>query len=231
MRKTWSIMRRDLLKLGRNPLTIFTSVLLPIIYLIIFGNSFQGVLKHLPVVIVSHDNGPYAIRVMEQMQALAAGPKTIAITYNSDAGDAIAGRARRRLQGRADHPARLQPRHRRGPHRRAGTVHRQRRYHQRGDADWRVQPGHRLDPRRLRHRARAQARSDRAAPEQPVHHRRLRPLADSGRDRDGAVHGLADFGRIQLGDGPLHGHHGMLPGDAAVALEPRRRRARLRACW
>ncbi len=89
MRKTWSIMRRDLLKIGRNPLTIFTSVLLPIIYLVIFGNSFQGVLKHLPVVIVSQDNGPYAIRVMEQMQALAAGPKTIAITYNSDAGAAI----------------------------------------------------------------------------------------------------------------------------------------------
>jgi ABC-2 type transport system permease protein len=79
-------MRRDLLKLGRNPLTVFTSVLLPIIYLVIFGNSFQGVLKHLPVVIVSQDNGPYAIRVMEQMQALAAGPKTIAISYNSDAG-------------------------------------------------------------------------------------------------------------------------------------------------
>src|ERR1700686_1092595 len=89
MRKTWSIMRRDLLKLGRNPLTIFTSVLLPIIYLVIFGNSFQVVLKHLPVVIVSHDNGPYAIRVMEQMQALAAGAKVIAITYNSDAGAAI----------------------------------------------------------------------------------------------------------------------------------------------
>ena len=58
MRKTWSIMRRDLLKLGRDPLTIFTSVLLPIIYLVIFGNSFQVVLKHLPVVIVSQDNGP-----------------------------------------------------------------------------------------------------------------------------------------------------------------------------
>src|SRR5579871_1156351 len=89
MRKTWSIMRRDLLKLGRNPLTIVTSVLLPIIYLVIFGNSFQGVLKHLPVVIVSQDHGPYAIRVMEQMQALAAGPKTIAIVYDSDAGAAL----------------------------------------------------------------------------------------------------------------------------------------------
>ena len=89
MRKTWSIMRRDLLKLGRNPLTIFTSVLLPIIYLVIFGNSFQGVLKHLPVVIVSQDNGPYAIRVMEQMQALAAGPKTITISYASNPSQAI----------------------------------------------------------------------------------------------------------------------------------------------
>src|ERR1700731_1088563 len=89
MRKTWAIMRRDLLKLGRNPLTIFTSVLLPIIYLVIFGNSFQGVLKHLPVVIVSQDNGPYAIRVMEQMQALTAGPKTITVAYNTNAGEAI----------------------------------------------------------------------------------------------------------------------------------------------
>src|SRR6516162_3625780 len=89
MRKTWSIMRRSLLKLGRNPLTIFTSVLLPIIYLLIFGNSFKGVLKHLPVVIVSQDNGPFAIRVMEQMQALAAGPRVITITYNSDADTAL----------------------------------------------------------------------------------------------------------------------------------------------
>jgi len=67
------------------------------------------VLKHLPVVIVSQDNGPYAIRVMEQMQALAAGPKTIAITYNSDAGAAIQDVRDGVLQGRVDHPARLQP--------------------------------------------------------------------------------------------------------------------------
>lgn len=89
MRKTWAVMRRDLLKLRRNPLTILTSVLLPIIYLVIFGNSFQGVLKHLPIVIVSQDNGPFAVRVMEQMQALAAGPKTITITYENDAARAL----------------------------------------------------------------------------------------------------------------------------------------------
>ncbi len=89
MGKTWAVMRRDLLKMKRNPLTILTSVLLPIIYLIIFGNSFQGILKHLPIVIVSQDSGPFAVRVMEQMQALAAGPKYITITYDNNPAQAI----------------------------------------------------------------------------------------------------------------------------------------------
>jgi ABC-2 type transport system permease protein len=89
MRKTWAVMRRDLLKLRRNPLTVIGSVMLPLIYLVIFGDSFQGVLKHLPVVIVSQDNGPFAVRLMEQMQALAAGPKTITITYDHDTDHAL----------------------------------------------------------------------------------------------------------------------------------------------
>jgi ABC-2 type transport system permease protein len=87
--KTWAIMRRDLLKLARNPFTIVTTIMLPIIYLIIFGNSFQGVLKHLPIVIVAQDRGAWGLRVMEQMQALAAGPKTITVTYMDDPQEAI----------------------------------------------------------------------------------------------------------------------------------------------
>jgi ABC-2 type transport system permease protein len=89
MSKTWAVMRRDLLKMSRNPITIVVTVLLPIIYLVIFGNSFQGVLKHLPIVIVSQDSGPFAVRVMEQMQALAAGPKYVRITYDHDAAHAL----------------------------------------------------------------------------------------------------------------------------------------------
>jgi len=89
MHKSWAIMRRDLIKMSRNPLTIVTSVLLPIIYLVIFGNSFQGVLKNLPVVVVAQDTGPYGIRMMEKVQALAAGPRTITVTYESDPAVAI----------------------------------------------------------------------------------------------------------------------------------------------
>jgi ABC-2 type transport system permease protein len=89
MRKSWAIMRRDLIKLSRNPVTLLITVLLPIIYLVIFGNSFQGVLKRLPVVVVAQDHGPYAIRMMEKMQALAVGPRTIILTYEDDPAQAI----------------------------------------------------------------------------------------------------------------------------------------------
>jgi ABC-2 type transport system permease protein len=89
VQKSWAIMRRDLIKLSRNPLTMVITVLLPIIYLVIFGNSFQGVLKRLPVVVVAQDNGPYGIRMMEKMQALAAGPRTLTLTYEDDPGAAI----------------------------------------------------------------------------------------------------------------------------------------------
>jgi len=89
--KMWAVMRRDLRKYMRNPMTMMTSVLMPIVYLVIIGNSFQGQLKHLPVAVVSQDNGVYARRLVEQLQALAVGPKTIVLTYLGDPRVAIDG--------------------------------------------------------------------------------------------------------------------------------------------
>ncbi len=89
MKKTWAIMRRDLIKLSKSPALIVTSVVMPILFLLIFGNSLEGQLKHLPLVIVNQDHGHYALRVMEKMQALAAGPKTIDLTYMSNPGRAL----------------------------------------------------------------------------------------------------------------------------------------------
>lgn len=89
--KTLAIMRRDLLKLMRNPLTLLSTVLMPIIYLVVIGNSFQGQLRHLPVAVVAQDHGIYARRVVEQLLALQAGPKTVTLSFVSDPGTAIAG--------------------------------------------------------------------------------------------------------------------------------------------
>lgn len=87
--KMWAIMRRDLRKLGRNPITLLSTILMPIVYLVIIGNSFQGNLKNLTVAVVSQDHGEYGRRMVEKLQALAAGPKTLTLTYLSDPREAI----------------------------------------------------------------------------------------------------------------------------------------------
>src|SRR6266478_3797396 len=75
--KFLAIMRRDLKKLTRNPITLVSVILMPIVYLVIIGNSFQGQLRHLPIVVVEQDHGLYARRIVEQLLALQAGPKTV----------------------------------------------------------------------------------------------------------------------------------------------------------
>ena len=97
--KTLAIMRRDLLKLRRNPLTLISTILMPIIYLVIIGNSFQGQLKHLPVVVVAQDHGVYARRLVEQLLALQAGPKTVNVTFMADPAQAIAAVRTGRYKG------------------------------------------------------------------------------------------------------------------------------------
>src|ERR1700732_5042494 len=87
--KMWAIMRRDLLKLSRNPLTLLPTSLMPIVYLVIIGNSFNGNLKHLSLAVVSQDHGEYGRRMVEKLQALEAGPKTLTLTYVDDLGDAV----------------------------------------------------------------------------------------------------------------------------------------------
>ena len=87
--KFLAIMRRDLKKLTRNPITLISVILMPIVYLVIIGNSFQGQLKHLPIVVVEQDHGLFARRIVEQLLALQAGPKTVDVTFENDPGNAV----------------------------------------------------------------------------------------------------------------------------------------------
>lgn len=85
-----AVIERDLRKFSRNPFIMIVGVLLPIVYLIIIGNSFQGQLKHLPVAVVDLDNGPYSRRVMELLETMSQGPKTINIFRIKDEKEAVA---------------------------------------------------------------------------------------------------------------------------------------------
>src|SRR5438309_9197391 len=89
--KAWAVMRRDLRKYQRNPITMITSILMPIVYLLILGNAFNGVLKRLPLAVVREDQGMYGRRLAEELQALSVGPKTFTLTYLSNSQSAITG--------------------------------------------------------------------------------------------------------------------------------------------
>ncbi len=74
-----AVIERDFKKFKRNPMVLAMSIFMPIIYLVILGNSFQGKLQALPLIVVNHDSGPYARRFMENLQAVEAGPQNFTI--------------------------------------------------------------------------------------------------------------------------------------------------------
>ncbi len=86
-----AVVERDLKKFKRNPMVLAMSIFMPIIYLLILGNSFQGKLLSLPLVVVNQDPGPSARSFMDNLHAIAAGPQTITVIHAADDRKAIAG--------------------------------------------------------------------------------------------------------------------------------------------
>ncbi len=84
MRKTLAVMERDLLRILRNPASVFSAVVLPILYLLILGNSLNGPLTGLRLGVVSQDQGPQARALLGALQAIENGPNTIVIVPLND---------------------------------------------------------------------------------------------------------------------------------------------------
>jgi ABC-2 type transport system permease protein len=91
MVKLLAVVERDLKKFKRNPMVLAMSILMPIIYLLILGNSFQGKLRALPLVIVNNDSGFYARRLVDNLRAVEVQPQTLTIINAIDAKKAIDG--------------------------------------------------------------------------------------------------------------------------------------------
>ncbi|MDA8388256.1 MAG: ABC transporter permease [Nitrospiraceae bacterium] len=91
MTRLLAVIERDLKKFKRNPVVLAMSILMPMIYLVILGNSFQGKLTGLPLAVVNQDGGPQADRVMEYLRAVQAGPRTFSVAVLSDQRAAVDG--------------------------------------------------------------------------------------------------------------------------------------------
>ena len=83
-------MQRDLLRILRNPASVASAVLLPILYLVILGNSLQGPLTGLRLGVVSQDQGPQARQLLGALRAVEQGPRTVVLVPLSDAVEGFA---------------------------------------------------------------------------------------------------------------------------------------------
>jgi len=88
--KIWAVMKRDLLRLSRNPIALISAVLLPLVYLLVLGNALQGPLKGLRLGVVALDRGPQARALYGSLQAIARGPRTFTLVDLDDPERAMA---------------------------------------------------------------------------------------------------------------------------------------------
>jgi ABC-2 type transport system permease protein len=91
MVRLMAVVERDLKKFKRNPMVLAMSIFMPIIYLLILGNSFQGKLQALPLVIVNKDSGFYARRLVDNLRAVEIQPQTVTVINAIDDKKAIKG--------------------------------------------------------------------------------------------------------------------------------------------
>lgn len=84
MIRIWAVMRRDLNRIKRNPFVLLSSVILPLVYLFILGNSLNGQLTGLRLGLVVQDEGPAARELLGALQAVAGGPRTLVLRSEPD---------------------------------------------------------------------------------------------------------------------------------------------------
>jgi ABC-2 type transport system permease protein len=85
-----AIVERDLRKFFRSPALMVAAMVFPLVQLIVLGNAFGGKIKDAKIGIVSHDDGPQAVRVMEALRAVQSNARTFQPIVYPDAQTMIA---------------------------------------------------------------------------------------------------------------------------------------------
>jgi ABC-type multidrug transport system permease subunit len=76
MNRMIAIIEREMRKFFRSPMLMIMSMMLPLVQLVILGNAFGGKIKNARVGVVNYDNGPEAVKVLEDFDAIEANIKT-----------------------------------------------------------------------------------------------------------------------------------------------------------
>jgi len=89
MRRALGIVERDMRKFRRSPALLVSSLMLPLLQLIILGNAFGGNIKNVVLGVVNLDRGPQSVDVRERLRAVGANARTFLPVDYDDQGAAI----------------------------------------------------------------------------------------------------------------------------------------------
>src|ERR1700722_7212997 len=84
-----AIIERDMRKFFRSPALMMTSMVFPMMQLIVLGYAFGGKIKGVNIALVDKDHASESRLVRERLNAIAEGPKTFSVLEYSNLPDAM----------------------------------------------------------------------------------------------------------------------------------------------
>ncbi|HEX3370878.1 MAG TPA: hypothetical protein VHS08_00085, partial [Candidatus Acidoferrales bacterium] len=84
LQRIFAIVERDMRKFFRSPALMMSSMIFPLMQLIVLGYAFGGKIKGITVALVDEDRTAYSRDLRERFNAIVAGPGTMKVeNYNS----------------------------------------------------------------------------------------------------------------------------------------------------
>lgn len=99
MHRVWAIIERDLRRFRRSPTLVITSLIMPIIQLIVLGHAFGGKVRNLELGVVDQDQHVPAVKLQAMFNAVAANAKTFDTIAYRDEGIAMQDLRNGRING------------------------------------------------------------------------------------------------------------------------------------
>ncbi len=87
--RVWALLERDMRKFFRSPTLMVTSMVFPLMQLIVLGYAFGGKIKGVDVALVDQDHSDISRTLREQFTGIETGPKTFRIVEYHSLPDAI----------------------------------------------------------------------------------------------------------------------------------------------
>ena len=82
--RVWALIERDMRKFFRSPALMMSSMIFPLVQLVVLGYAFGGKIKGAVVAVVDQDHSVQSRRIDEMFNGISAGAKTFRVVrYDS----------------------------------------------------------------------------------------------------------------------------------------------------